>query len=212
VTFRALAAGLGCSPMTPYRYFKNKNEIFAAVRTVAYREFALSQEAACDTSLAPLPRITRLGQDYVQFGAEHPYTYQLMFALRQPQPDDYPELRAAELRAWTPMRASVQAAVDAGDLPGDAEEIAHVLWSGVHGLMSLHLAGKLFGPKLPALVDPMIETLMVGVRARTEANGGAREECLTSQEAGPASEPTTRQTAAAPVHRSVPPPSHEGAQ
>ena len=32
VTFRSLAERLGCSAMTPYRYFSNKEEIFAAVR------------------------------------------------------------------------------------------------------------------------------------------------------------------------------------
>lgn len=32
VTIRALAAEIGCSPMTPYSYSKAKEEIFAAVR------------------------------------------------------------------------------------------------------------------------------------------------------------------------------------
>lgn len=32
VTLRALARELGCSPRTPYRYFRNKDEIFLAVR------------------------------------------------------------------------------------------------------------------------------------------------------------------------------------
>jgi len=36
VTMRALATSLGCSPMTPYRYFENKAEIFEAVRSAAF--------------------------------------------------------------------------------------------------------------------------------------------------------------------------------
>ena len=32
VTLRGLASDLGCSPMTPYRYFENKEEIFHSVR------------------------------------------------------------------------------------------------------------------------------------------------------------------------------------
>ena len=54
VTFRALAEGLGCSPMTPYRYFSGKDEIFAAVRAAAYRRFAEALEGAGNRAeLAP---------------------------------------------------------------------------------------------------------------------------------------------------------------
>ncbi len=37
---RQLAAELGCSPMTPYRYFKDKDEILAAVRAAAFDRFS----------------------------------------------------------------------------------------------------------------------------------------------------------------------------
>jgi len=40
VSMRQLADALGCSPMTPYRYFRNKDEILAAVRTAAFERFA----------------------------------------------------------------------------------------------------------------------------------------------------------------------------
>ena len=33
VTLRKLAKEVGCSPMTPYRYFSSKDEILAAART-----------------------------------------------------------------------------------------------------------------------------------------------------------------------------------
>jgi AcrR family transcriptional regulator len=36
VTMRQLAVALGVSPMTPYRYFRDKDEIIDAVRTSAY--------------------------------------------------------------------------------------------------------------------------------------------------------------------------------
>ena len=40
VTMRALADEAGCSRTTPYRYFKNKAEILAAVRTTGFRRLA----------------------------------------------------------------------------------------------------------------------------------------------------------------------------
>ena len=46
VTMRQLAAELGVSPMTPYRYFKDKDDILAAVRTIGFDRFAETLEAA----------------------------------------------------------------------------------------------------------------------------------------------------------------------
>jgi hypothetical protein len=92
-----------------------------------------------------------------------------MFELGQPDPDGYPELRDAELRAWAPLRGGVGAAVAAGALAGDPDEIAHVFWGGVHGVVSLHLAGKLvFGRSLETVLEPMLRTL-------SEGNRGPRE-------------------------------------
>jgi AcrR family transcriptional regulator len=130
VTLRAISEELGCSPMTPYRYFRGKDEIFAAVRSAAYNDFAATQEAARATSPDPTAQLTALGRAYIRFALERPDAYRLMFELGQPDPDGYPELRDAELRAWAPLRGGVGAAVAAGALAGDPDEIAHVFWGG----------------------------------------------------------------------------------
>src|SRR5271154_1319260 len=46
VTMRELAAALGVSQMTSYRYFKDKDAILAAVRTRAFNRFAAAMESA----------------------------------------------------------------------------------------------------------------------------------------------------------------------
>ena len=45
VGIRQLAQALGCSPMTPYRYFRDKDEIRAATRAAAFDRFAAALEA-----------------------------------------------------------------------------------------------------------------------------------------------------------------------
>ena len=45
-TMRELASELGVSAMTPYRYFKDKDEILAAVRADAFDRFADALEGA----------------------------------------------------------------------------------------------------------------------------------------------------------------------
>lgn len=177
VTLRAIASELGCSPMTPYRYFRDKAAIFAAVRTAAYGSFADTQQACCDADLSPLEVLAALGRAYIRFAIDNSDAYRLMFELGQPDPDGFPELRAAELRSWTPLRDWMQRAVEAGLIEGDPDVLAHVFWSGVHGIASLQLAGKLvFGCGVEDVFEPVLRTLLMGNRgAATDpspADGG----------------------------------------
>lgn len=165
VTLRAIASELGCSPMTPYRYFRDKAGIFAAVRTAAYASFADAQEAACSDPVGPVEVLAALGHAYVRFARDHADAYQLMFELGQPDPDGVPELRAAELRAISPLREWMGRAAGAGLVAGDPDVLTHVFWSGMHGIASLHLAGKLgFGLGIDDLLEPVLVTLLRGNR------------------------------------------------
>ncbi len=166
VSLRTIAEELGCSRMTPYRYFRDKADIFASVRTSAYLRFAAAQEKAAAESSDPAESLAALGRAYIAFAVAEPDAYRLMFELAQPDPDDHPELREAEAHAWAPLRDGIRAAVDAGAIEGDPNVLAHGFWAGVHGLASLHLAGKLaHGASLDELVDPMLRQLFVGARS-----------------------------------------------
>ena len=58
---------------------------------------------------------------------------------------------------------SISAAVDAGLLAGDAEQLAHLFWAALHGIVSLHLAGKLtHGLGLEELSEPMQRLVFAG--------------------------------------------------
>lgn len=163
VTLRAIAKALGQSHTAPYRYFDGKSEIFTAARLAAYARFAEAQEQACRESGDPVDCLARLGTAYVQFAIDAPDAYRLMFELKQPGAASSPELLAAESRAWSPLRDTVEAAVGAGRLRGDANVLAHLLWAGLHGIVSLHLAGKLsHGLGLDALHEPMKQLLFLG--------------------------------------------------
>lgn len=165
VSLRSITDELGCSRMTPYRYFRDKAEIFAAVRTAAYRRFAAAQEKAAAEAAEPVAALTALGRAYLSFAVDEPNAYRLMFEMSQPDPDAHPELREAEARAWAPIRDGIRAAVDAGLLDGDPTLLAHAFWAGVHGVASLHLAGKLVhGASLGELGEPMLRQLFRGAQ------------------------------------------------
>jgi AcrR family transcriptional regulator len=163
VTLRGIAAEIGCSPMTPYRYFHDKDEIFALVRAEAFRRFAESQEAAIAGIEDRVEKLRMLGVAYVDFAMSDQEAYRLMFELHQDGEASYPELEAEGLRAWLPMRQAVAEAIEAGILSGDADTLAHVFWAGVHGLVSLELAGKLkLGRDLASLIGPMQQSMFIG--------------------------------------------------
>jgi AcrR family transcriptional regulator len=143
-TMRQLAAELGCSAMTPYRYFKDKDEILAAVRASAFDNFAQTMEEAFDRpSAAPAERSAAVGNAYVDFAFAHPEAYKLMFDLSQPDESAYPELVRATTRAKKTMTHYVRALVDGGILEGDPEMIGVVFWAALHGAVVLQLSGKL---------------------------------------------------------------------
>src|SRR5258708_35022878 len=50
VTMRQLAAELGVSPMTPYRYFEDTDDILAAVRANRFDRFAEALERAREST------------------------------------------------------------------------------------------------------------------------------------------------------------------
>lgn len=157
VTLRGLARDLGCSPMTPYRYFENKAEIFAAVRTAAFERFGEALEAALVASPSPAESLPALCRAYVAFAVAEPHAYRIMFELDQgPQIQGRP---SGDIPGWSLMRAAVEQAVAAGIVRGDdPDTLAHLFWSGIHGLVALHLSGMLLlGRSLDELVEAFIE-------------------------------------------------------
>jgi AcrR family transcriptional regulator len=142
-TMRELASELGVSAMTPYRYFRDKDEILAAVRAAAFDRFAEALEKAFETASDALLRSNAVGEAYVRFAFREPASYRLMFDMAQPGEANYPDLVRAANRARHTMTAHVRPMVEQGLLEGDPVLIGHVFWAVLHGAIVLQLAGKL---------------------------------------------------------------------
>lgn len=143
VTMRALAGELGVSPMTPYRYFKDKDAILAAVQARAFDRFAEALEAPFARPEQAGRRAEAVGNAYARFAFDNPEAYRLMFEISGPDSAHYPELERAAARARDSMTRYVRGLVEAGLLEGDPELIGHVFWATIHGAVMLRLANKL---------------------------------------------------------------------
>lgn len=142
-TMREVAGALGVSAMTPYRYFKDKEEILAAVRAAAFDRFSDALESAFAGHADPEGRSNAVGMAYVRFALSEPASYKLMFDMTQPEETTYPDLARATTRARRTMTDYVRGLVDAGLLEGNPVLIGHVFWASLHGAVVLQLAGKL---------------------------------------------------------------------
>jgi AcrR family transcriptional regulator len=170
VSMRQLADELGCSPMTPYRYFRNKEEILAAVRAAAFDRFADALEGATRRARGDLRAAGEAtGEAYIRFALSEPDAYRLMFDLTQPHPERYPDLVRATARARHLMSASLERLVKSGIFVGDPQLMGHVFWATMHGLVVLNLAGKLPAkPDFRTIQREAMRLLVAGARAGAE--------------------------------------------
>lgn len=143
VTMRQLAAALGVSPMTPYRYFRDKDEIIDAVRTSAYNRFADALEAAFEAVSDPTERSIAVGEAYLDFAVNNSRAYALMLDLKDMKSPPSEGLLAAGRRAQDCQVRHVQGLIDAGVIAGNALDYGAIFWAIVYGFAGLILLGQM---------------------------------------------------------------------
>jgi AcrR family transcriptional regulator len=174
VTMRQLAGELGVSPMTPYRYFKDKDDILAAVRARAFNRHAEALERAFDETAGDVgTRANAVGDAYVRFAFDNPEAYKLMFDINQPSERDYPDLVAAERRSRATMTRHLRELTAAGLWRGDAGMAGHMFWAALHGPIMLAFSGKLepgydAQTLIAALRDAVARSVFVGAGGATQ--------------------------------------------
>ena len=140
---RELAGQLGVSPMTPYRYFRDKDAILAAVRARAFDRFSdVLEKAFAIPGNAP-EKALKVYEAYVQFAFGEAPSYRLIFDIVHPDECDYPDLVRALTRARATMTDYVRALVAEKIFEGDPDLIGHVFWASLHGAVMLELSGHL---------------------------------------------------------------------
>jgi AcrR family transcriptional regulator len=167
ITMREIARAVGSSPMGLYRYFRDRGEIIAYLRTCAFNKFSETLEAAFAGGSDPFARARAVGRAYLGFALENPADYRLMFDLCQPDEQGDDELARASARAARTVTRHVDDLRETGIVVGDSKDIGRALWAAAHGVIVLHLAGRL--PKDTDVRALYFETMRLTFRgARTE--------------------------------------------
>ncbi|MFO6446156.1 TetR/AcrR family transcriptional regulator [Erythrobacter sp. NE805] len=142
VSMRQIAAALGVSPMTPYRYFAGREEILAAVRIRGFERFAGLLEAAhAGTPGSAAAKAAAAGRAYVDFALANANTYRLMFDTHQQGDSADTPLGRAVARARATLSVYGDGLIAAGTPEAEARAMELLIWSTLHGAVTLELAG-----------------------------------------------------------------------
>lgn len=139
VTLRRLAQEAGCSRQTPYRFFRNKDDIFAEVYLRCHRIFTGYCERAAAETTDPRERLLRIRDAYLQFAHDHPDAYEVVFGMEPPV--QFPRVAEQLEYSWSSLQALFAQAVREGVVEGDPAALGYLFWTMLDGLAKLQKAG-----------------------------------------------------------------------
>ena len=168
VSMHSIAKEFGWSATALYRYFEDKDAILAAARAAGLDRFSAALDEALEGPGDIWDRSRAIGNAYVTFAFENPDAYKLMFAVSQPDMERYPEVARAQARARAHMTRYVTLMVEEGGLDADPVVLGHLFWAGMHGLISLRMAGQLRpdSPDFEVLRRELVRSLVRGASPR----------------------------------------------
>lgn len=140
LSLRALAREIGVSQTAPYRHFKDKNALLAALATEGFKRFFEICKASEERERADIG-LLMFGLSYIHFAREHTELFHLMFGTALQPRTTYPDLFAAGREAIYKLRRSVETGVSNGTIQSldDSASMAHTIWAAVHGVATLML-------------------------------------------------------------------------
>ena len=142
-TLREVARRAGVSHNAPYRHFRDKQELLAALAAEGFDRLTAAMTKAAEPASGALDRLRLSGLGYVEFARRYPQHFAVMFEVPW-KFELYPQTQAAGERAFGTLLRYVQECQAEGVLPpGDARPFAFLAWSMVHGVAKLAISGRL---------------------------------------------------------------------
>lgn len=142
LSMRGLAASLNISPMTAYRYYADKEELFRDLKSEISARFTDALRTGTERSSGHRAQLYSAGVAYLEFAIANEHEYRLMFDEWLGDVHFPPKLALQGAASW-------QLLVDLlRHLKPGADDIAlvrtgHLIWAALHGLAMLHLSGRI---------------------------------------------------------------------
>jgi AcrR family transcriptional regulator len=161
VTVRAVATRAGVAPMGVYSRFGNKDGLLEALFVQGFDGLhaAITEARGSDARA----RLREGCLAYRRYALAHPHLYELMFRQMLELELSAESLERAE-QTFSELVSRVADAMSAGLLAeGDEVDVAQQVWNGMHGAVSLELAGVTFSADPERTYARMIDTLLAGL-------------------------------------------------
>jgi AcrR family transcriptional regulator len=156
VNMREVAKRLRVSPMTTYRYFRDKNDILSELRAAAFVRLTERLHAAMGSICTPYEATMALAGAYCAFAQEEPAHYRLMFDLFQTGAGP----SAQELELHATIDEHVKLLVETGVIDGNPDVLTRVFWSALHGVTALYLTQRLPSEDLDRVLCDAVATFL----------------------------------------------------
>jgi len=167
LSMRALASRVGLSAAALYRYFPGKGDVLAAL----WQEGVRALEARLDQISSAEPDAMRalaaLAHTYADFARGDPDLYRLLFSINVETDDRMRDSDDTDFRTYRIVRERMAQAVAEGRVaPADPDLATQILWSAIHGALSLHLTCINFPLCDPGdLIGRAVDTVLRGLTA-----------------------------------------------
>jgi AcrR family transcriptional regulator len=136
-TLREVARRAGVSHTAPYRHFRDREDLLAAIAEEGFNGLAAKIREEASKRDSPLDRLQMAGMAYVQFGLDRPEEFHVMFSVKL-HADIHASARAAAEASFEALLALVVDCQSAGLLASyEPRTAARIAWTHVHGITEL---------------------------------------------------------------------------
>ncbi|UNK17510.1 TetR/AcrR family transcriptional regulator [Paenibacillus sp. N3/727] len=154
ISMRSIGQHLGYSHGSLYYHFKEKAELFYAIVMKDFNDLALLLNKAAGK--APSDGVSKLEQlllEFVRFGLNNPYQYEIMFMIRDEELLAY--CRSEQSRCFDMFSALVrQHLLDNVYCEEERRNLPHTLFLSIHGFISFYIQDRIsFEEIKPAAVS-----------------------------------------------------------
>ena len=174
VTLRAVGHAAGISHNAPYKHFKNRDALLAAVAAADFVLLAEAFRSARQKSAKPAAKLLRALQVVIDFSVEHPARYRLLFS----DPAIAAQKGELERTAFTAFGEFIviveecQVAQALPDVPNAT--LAGLLFATMHGLIALKASGRMHPEKGLTGVRSSLE-LLIGLLSPRQKESASKD-------------------------------------
>lgn len=145
LSLRKVAKKAGVSHSAPYAHFKDKQALIAAISIEGFKKLHVElQSTVKKYKTNPDQLLLETAWVYFEFALQESDTFKVMFSGILEKERDYPDLVDVVQQTFQMVVNVVSICQAEGVLrAGDADLTSVVVWSQIHGLISLYLEGQI---------------------------------------------------------------------